>query len=198
MGVPARFCFAVGLSAHSPRPALQSSHACGLSATIPNAKAFIVTISLKLLCAMNNFMGNIFFYGIEKKRIICKIYFFFSKVYICFDYFLFLPPNSRNMINKISDGKALVDLYNNSNIELITLLPSNQFSWTETAIRLKFIRVTNNLSQAQFADSLGVFRNVILNIESGKRKLSVDILVKLVEVYSIDLHWLLFGEKLSR
>jgi len=119
-------------------------------------------------------------------------------VYIRIIYFLFLPPNSLKMTHKISDGKALVDLYNNSNIEYITLLPSNQFSWTETAIRLKFIRVSNNLSQAQFAESLGVFRNVILNIESGKRKLSVDILIKLVEVYSIDVHWLLFGEKLCR
>lgn len=100
------------------------------------------------------------------------------------------------MTNKISDGKALVDLYNNSNIEYINLLPSKPFSWTETSIRLKFIRVSNNLSQAQFAESLGVFRNVILNIESGKRKISVDILVKLVDIYSIDIQWLLFGEKL--
>ena len=36
LGVPARK-LAVGLSAHSPRHTSQSSHACGLSATIPNA-----------------------------------------------------------------------------------------------------------------------------------------------------------------
>jgi len=58
------------------------------------------------------------------------------------------------------------------------------------ASRLKKARQMAGLSQAQVAKILGLHRPSVSEMEAGRRKVSVNELTKLAEVYSIDIEWL--------
>ena len=59
--------------------------------------------------------------------------------------------------------------------------------------RLKKIREKLNLNQKEFAKKLGTSSTTITMIENGQRDPSRQLLIKLAEVYKIDITWILTG-----
>jgi len=57
--------------------------------------------------------------------------------------------------------------------------------------RIKELRIKTGISQQKLADTLGVSRPTITQIESGERKVSSDELVKLSEIFDCTLEYLL-------
>lgn len=53
--------------------------------------------------------------------------------------------------------------------------------------KLKQLRLMNNLTQEELANKLGVGRDAIIRIEKGTRKLSLEELKKITEIYNISL-----------
>jgi transcriptional regulator with XRE-family HTH domain len=70
------------------------------------------------------------------------------------------------------------------------------------AERFREVRAKTNLSQKDFAESVGVSQSVVSDIERGAREPSRQILAVLAEKYAVDLNWLLLGigpgEKISQ
>ena len=63
----------------------------------------------------------------------------------------------------------------------------------ECANRLREIRLTMDMSQENFADILGISLSAYKKIESGCNGISVSVLRKLREKFSISSDYLLFG-----
>ena len=61
--------------------------------------------------------------------------------------------------------------------------------------RLRSVREQAGISQSALAERLGFSKAAVISrFERGERLPSVDILIKLAELYHIDLHWLLTGQ----
>lgn len=59
------------------------------------------------------------------------------------------------------------------------------------ATRLKEARMLAGLSQTQAADRMDLQRPAISEIESGRRKVSADELIRFANLYKVDTSWLL-------
>lgn len=62
------------------------------------------------------------------------------------------------------------------------------------AKRVAMIRKSNNLTQKEFGEKLGVSRDVIFNIESERVKAKNLFLTHLSEVFNVNKEWILTGE----
>lgn len=62
--------------------------------------------------------------------------------------------------------------------------------------RLAIIRVGLGMTQAKFAQTIGVSPRSYFHYEKGTRSLTADKLRRLREVHQLNLHWVLFGEGL--
>ena len=60
---------------------------------------------------------------------------------------------------------------------------------------LKIIRTVNGFSQIRAAESLGISKSYLSEIESGKKKVSLDILEKYKEVFDISPSTVLFFDE---
>ena len=60
--------------------------------------------------------------------------------------------------------------------------------------RLRNIRVCEDKTQKEFAETIGVSVTTIVNYESDKRTPDCAFLEKLYELYDVDLNWLVAGE----
>ena len=58
-------------------------------------------------------------------------------------------------------------------------------------MKLKEFRILNNKKQQEVADYLNVKQNTYSQIESGKRKLSIEYLIKLSKFYDVSIEELL-------
>lgn len=65
---------------------------------------------------------------------------------------------------------------------------------SKTAGRIKNLRKKAGYTQEQVADLLNVDRRTISNIEGGKKGCSVDMLLRLSELYGVTLDYLLKGD----
>ena len=65
------------------------------------------------------------------------------------------------------------------------------------ASRIRSAREMAGLSQGQVAKLLGLHRPSISEMEAGRRRVSADELIKLSEIYSVDLEWLTGSEPKS-
>ncbi len=63
----------------------------------------------------------------------------------------------------------------------------------DLADRFRALRNKVNLSQKDFAQTIGVSQSVIAEIERGSREPSRSVLVAIAEKYQISLDWLLLG-----
>ena len=63
----------------------------------------------------------------------------------------------------------------------------------EIGKRIKDIRVKNNLTQATFAESLNISRQVISKVENGNGGVSLDLLDAIVSKYNVSLDYLIYG-----
>lgn len=68
----------------------------------------------------------------------------------------------------------------------------------DIGLRIKKIRESLDLTQEEFGSKIGLVSGTICNIEKGsqggKKGIGAEILIKIANVYRIDLHWLLTGE----
>lgn len=64
---------------------------------------------------------------------------------------------------------------------------------TDLGQRLTLVRGTTGLSQAAFADTLGLSLRAYANYERGEREMPVALFRALYEIYGIDPVWLLAG-----
>ena len=55
--------------------------------------------------------------------------------------------------------------------------------------RFKEIRNTSNLTREKFANKIGITPYKVRDIESGKQRLTADIILKLEEVFSVNSRW---------
>lgn len=63
--------------------------------------------------------------------------------------------------------------------------------------RIRDYRVKNNLTQAQFAETLDVSTNFISEIETGKKNISLETLCRVCETYHLSADYILFGKDMS-
>ncbi|MFA6403105.1 MAG: helix-turn-helix transcriptional regulator [Salinivirgaceae bacterium] len=61
-------------------------------------------------------------------------------------------------------------------------------------LRFKEIRNYFNESQSSFAEKLGIKQGHVSAIEIGHNNVSINIMLKLFEVFNIDLNWLISGK----
>lgn len=74
----------------------------------------------------------------------------------------------------------------------MTRLATGQFN-ADVAVRLAAIRAASGLTQARFADSIGVSDRTYINYERGDREVPATVLRELLEVYGVDPAWVLTG-----
>jgi transcriptional regulator with XRE-family HTH domain len=60
--------------------------------------------------------------------------------------------------------------------------------------RIAYIRLTNNLSQAQFAEKTGFSKGNVGGLETHKYEPSYKAITRLIELFKVEPNWLLFGE----
>lgn len=60
--------------------------------------------------------------------------------------------------------------------------------------RVKEVRTAHKLSQPKFAEQLGVTRDVIANIETGRVEPKEPLLMLMCRIYDINYDWLMYGE----
>lgn len=65
----------------------------------------------------------------------------------------------------------------------------------ETGKRIRSFRIKNNLTQAQFAETLDVSTNFISEVETGKKSISLETLCRLCEKYHLSADYILFGKE---
>ena len=68
----------------------------------------------------------------------------------------------------------------------------------ETATRIRELRASFGYTQETAAELLGVERSYISRIESGTKGCSVDLFMRLSELYRVPLDYLLCGKKETR
>lgn len=60
--------------------------------------------------------------------------------------------------------------------------------------RIKQLRMTLNMTQAQFGEKLGVGRGVIVNVELGRAKAKKLLTGHMCDVFGVDPNWLYTGQ----
>ena len=60
--------------------------------------------------------------------------------------------------------------------------------------RIAYIRLTNNLSQAQFAEKTGFSKGNVGGLETHKYEPSYKAITRLIELFKVEPNWLLFGK----
>lgn len=71
-------------------------------------------------------------------------------------------------------------------------LATTQFN-ADVAVRLAAIRAASGLTQAKFAESIGLSDRALSNYERGERELPSTVLRALLTVYGVDPAWVLTG-----
>ena len=65
---------------------------------------------------------------------------------------------------------------------------------TEIGMRIRNFRIANNLTQAQLAENLDISTNFVSEVETGKKNISLEILCRLCQYYSLSADYILFGK----
>lgn len=60
--------------------------------------------------------------------------------------------------------------------------------------RIRKMRKEYQLTQEQLADELGISREYLGKIETGKRGASIDILIQISEIYDVSLDYVILGK----
>ena len=58
---------------------------------------------------------------------------------------------------------------------------------------IKEIRIKNNLQQTKFAEILGIEQSNLSHIENKGKRITLDVVMKVVSNFNIDANWLLKG-----
>ncbi len=60
--------------------------------------------------------------------------------------------------------------------------------------RLKQFRIALKLQQGEFAQKLGIYQQQLSKYEGGHNKPSIEFLIKLNEIFNLNIDWLLTGK----
>ena len=71
------------------------------------------------------------------------------------------------------------------------------YNTKETATRIRDLRKIHRYTQEQAAELLEVDRRTLSNIETAQKGCSVDMLIRITEVYDVTLDYLLMGNDLN-
>lgn len=63
--------------------------------------------------------------------------------------------------------------------------------------RIRIIRKTNQLSQKQFANIIGVSQGTLSELEKDKYKPSIDIIIGIQHNFKVELEWLVIGNDMQ-
>jgi transcriptional regulator with XRE-family HTH domain len=74
----------------------------------------------------------------------------------------------------------------------MTRLATDRFN-AEVAVRLAAVRAASGLTQAQFAQSIGISDRSYVNYERGEREVPATVLREMLTVYGVDPAWVLTG-----
>ena len=67
----------------------------------------------------------------------------------------------------------------------------------EIGKRIRNFRISNNLTQAQLAESLDISTNFVSEVETGKKNISLEILCRLCQSYNLSADYILLGKYCS-
>lgn len=67
------------------------------------------------------------------------------------------------------------------------------YDMEKSGVRIRQLRMKNNLTQEKAAESLRVDRSFYSRIESGKKGCSVDLFIQLSELFQVSLDYLILG-----
>lgn len=68
------------------------------------------------------------------------------------------------------------------------------YNTIESGDRIRKMRKEHRLTQEQLADELGISREYLGKLETGKRGASIDILIQIAEIYQVSLDYLILGK----
>lgn len=71
------------------------------------------------------------------------------------------------------------------------------YNMVETASRIRDLRKIHRYTQEQAAELLGIDRRTLGNIETAQKGCSVDMLIRITEVFDVSLDYLLMGRDLN-
>jgi transcriptional regulator with XRE-family HTH domain len=63
--------------------------------------------------------------------------------------------------------------------------------------RIKMIRKLNKINQVDFSNRIGISQATLSELEQDKYKPSVDTILAIVELFEVDVEWILLGSKNS-
>lgn len=69
------------------------------------------------------------------------------------------------------------------------------YNMKETASRIRDLRKIHQYTQEQAAELLDIDRRSLSNIENAAKGCSLDLFIRMANVYRVSLDYLLFGEK---
>lgn len=71
---------------------------------------------------------------------------------------------------------------------------AKELNYKEIGLRIKTMRLKNNIYQTELAKTIGVSQTHMSNIESGRAGLTLENLVKMVHIFNCSLDEIVFGE----
>jgi len=67
------------------------------------------------------------------------------------------------------------------------------FSAEDLAMRFRQLRRDKDLTQAEFAEKIGLKQSNYASFESGRSNITISALAATVVVFEVDIYWLMFG-----
>lgn len=75
---------------------------------------------------------------------------------------------------------------------------AKELNYKEIGLRIKTLRLKNNIYQTELAKTIGVSQTHMSNIESGRAGLTLENLVKMVHIFNCSLDEIVFGEEKAK
>mgnify|MGYP000432363661 CR=1 FL=1 len=72
---------------------------------------------------------------------------------------------------------------------------AKQVDYKAVGLRIKTLRLKNNIYQTELAKNIGVSQTHMSNIESGRAGLTLENLVKMTNIFNCGIDDIVFGEK---
>lgn len=106
-----------------------------------------------------------------------------------------LPVSEQFLFMGGSKDSAFTESIEKHKYDVKTGLAKNkEYSDEAYVSRFRYIRHGADLSQSQFAISIGVSRDVISAIENGRQTAPLYVIRALANKYNVNLHWLITGD----
>ena len=75
---------------------------------------------------------------------------------------------------------------------------AKELNYKEIGLRIKTLRLKNNIYQTVLAKEIGVSQTHMSNIESGRAGLTLENLVKMTRIFNCGIDEIVFGEEVTK